>query len=365
MVSTSYPAHLGDWRGLFIRHLVDAVARRRDVRLRLWAPPGELPANVEPATTAVERRWLAKLMASGGIAHALRSFRPRAVLVPLRLLATLRVAYRRNTPNLYHVHWLQNALPLPDDGRPLVVSVLGTDMQLLRLPLVRPLLRRVLRQHRTILCPNAEWMVPVLERDFGGLAKVRFVPFGIDPAWYRVERRPETAGPKLWLCVSRLTEGKLGSLLEWGERAFEGTERELHLFGPMQQKIRLPSWVKYHGAIGPEALCKEWFPRAHGLVTLSRHAEGRPQVMLEAMASGLPIAASRLPAHTDLIRHGENGWLCDSQEDLLEGLAILDSPAANLALGQNGRRWVRATTGTWDDCAARYAALYDELLDGA
>ncbi len=45
MVSTSYPADLADWRGLFIRHLTDALARRADISLRLWCPPGELPAN--------------------------------------------------------------------------------------------------------------------------------------------------------------------------------------------------------------------------------------------------------------------------------------------------------------------------------
>ena len=29
MVSTTYPRDLSDWRGLFIRHLVDALSRRR------------------------------------------------------------------------------------------------------------------------------------------------------------------------------------------------------------------------------------------------------------------------------------------------------------------------------------------------
>jgi hypothetical protein len=51
MVSTSYPADLGDWRGLFIRHITDALARRDDIRLRLWSPPGEMPANATYTAT--------------------------------------------------------------------------------------------------------------------------------------------------------------------------------------------------------------------------------------------------------------------------------------------------------------------------
>src|SRR6476659_568880 len=108
MVSTSYPANLSDWRGLFMRHLVEAFARRDDLTLRLWAPPGEMPSNVVPATTASEREWLAALMAAGGIAHLVRQKGPRAMTAPLRLLSMLHRAYRRDaTVDLYHVNWLQ------------------------------------------------------------------------------------------------------------------------------------------------------------------------------------------------------------------------------------------------------------------
>ncbi len=360
MTSTSYPADLQDWRGLFIRHLADALARCATIRLHLWAPPGELHPEAIPATTPRDRVFLADLMQRGGIAHLLRTGGADALLVPLRLLAALRAAYRRSKADLYHVNWLQNALPIPDDGKPLLVSVLGTDMQLLGKPLMKPLLRRIFSRHPTVICPNAEWMVTPLTEAFGDIAKVRFIPFGIDPMWYAIERRLTT--PPRWLIVSRLTRNKLGPLFEWGAPLFADSSRELHLFGPMQEEIELPPWVHYHGPASPESLCRDWFPAAHGLLTLSRHAEGRPQVMLEAMAAGLPILASDLPAHANIVSHAETGWLCHTPEDLPQGLTYFEIPANNLRAGDAARQWAKQQIGTWDDCACRYVRQYHMLI---
>lgn len=365
MVATSYPVDLSDWRGLFIRHLTEALARLDMLQLRLWSPPGETPACVGIASDAGESRWLGKLMADGGIAHLLRQRQLRGITAPLRLLTMLRAAYRRNAEvSLYHVNWLQNALPLPDNGKPLLVTVLGTDVQLLKLPLMRSMLRRAFRGRRVVVCPNADWMLPILNDAFGDVAQVRLVPFGIDPAWFRVERTLTGTTPAKWLCVTRLTKGKIGTLFEWCRPFFAEGHRELHLFGPMQESADVPDWVHYHGPASPETLRRDWFPFAHGLITLSQHAEGRPQVMLEAMAAGLPIIASRLPAHDDLIRDSETGWICDGMDDTGRALASLDDVAVNTFMGQRGREWVSIEIGTWDDCAGRYAALYRTLLDG-
>lgn len=366
MISTSYPADLSDWRGLFMRHLAEALARRDDLQLRLWSPPGEMPANVDYVATSVERHWLAKLMAAGGIAHLMRQHGLRALVASVQLLSMLRAVYRRNSDaSLYHVNWLQNALPLPRNGLPLLVTVLGTDLQLLKLPLMRSLIRRAFRGRRVVICPNADWMLPTLNDAFGDVAQVRCVPFGIDPSWFRVQRMPNGPAPARWLCVTRLTKGKIGTLFEWCQPLFAGGRRELHLFGPTQEAVDIPEWVHYHGPASPEVLCRDWFPFAHGLITLSQHAEGRPQVMLEAMAAGLPIIASRLPAHTDLIRDGENGLVCDDLEGVGRALDSLDDIAVNTTMGERAREWVRTEIGTWDDCAGRYVALYRALLDEA
>ena len=364
MLSTSYPRDLSDWRGLFIRHLVDALARARGVELSLWAPPGELPANAEAITLPKEKQWLAELMAAGGISHRMRQGGIGALLAPVKLLRLIAKALRRHTAvDIYHVNWLQCALPLPGNGKPALITVLGNDMKLLRLPMVKTLLRRVMRRRRVAICPNADWMQQPLTEIFGDLAEIRTVAFGIDPTWYAIERELAGDRPQRWLVVTRLTRDKLGPLFEWSEPLFREQSRELHLFGPMQENIELPDWVHFHGPASPEQLAKEWFPYAHGLITLSRHAEGRPQVMLEAMAAGLPIIASRMPAHANLVSDGGTGFLCDAVEDYHAAVVALQDESGNRRCGEAARVWAAREIGTWDDCAQRYIGLYSRLLD--
>ena len=363
-VSTSYPGDARDWRGVFIRHMAEALARRDELDLRIWAPPGEIPPNTTYAASDSQKQWLAHLMATGGIAHMMRAGGLSGWSAPLRLLRELHRTFRRERAiDLYHINWLQNALPLPANGVPLLVTVLGTDMQLVKLPGMTALVRRSLRRRRAAICPNADWMVPELQDRFGDVATVCCVPFGIDPQWFEIKHDP--VPPAKWLCVSRLTKPKLGSLFEWGEAHFRDRGRELHLLGPMQEAIEVPPWVHYHGPTSAESLRERWFPTAHGLLTLSDHAEGRPQVMLEAMAAGLPVIASALPAHTDVIIDRQTGWICKGHSDLGPALGTLEDAKENARCGSRAREWARSEVGTWDDCASRYATVYRTLLEVA
>ena len=215
MSSTSYPVNAEDWRGRFIVNLAAGLGKSQGVQLSLWAPPGDLPPGVENAATDSEGVWLQALAQRGGIAHLLRGNKLSAVVAAVGLLNRLRKAYRRKPTDIFHVNWLQNALPLWGTKTPAVISVLGTDFGLLRLPGMCGALRSVFKQRRTILAPNAQWMAPELLRLFGDVARVQTVPFGIDSAWFNLQRQPSTTEPHNWLVITRLTRNKIGDLFDW------------------------------------------------------------------------------------------------------------------------------------------------------
>lgn len=361
-VSTTFPKDELDWRGIFIFNQIKALAEHKDLELSLWVPPGKIPPITRYVASESERSRLSKLMTDGGIAHLLRNGKPGAILRILDLLKMLRALFRRERNiDLYHLNWIQTALALPVSGKPLLVTVLGADLKLLDLPLMKPMLRRVMRRRHVAICPNAGWMEIPLKKAFGDLADISPVYFGIDEFWYRVKRSLDVDKP-CWLTVTRLTRNKLGSLLDWAKPVFKDRARQLHLFGPMQEEILLPDWIHYHGYATPKQLAF-WFARSHGLITLSRHSEGRPQVILEAMAATLPVIASTISAHIDVISPGVTGELCANQAEFGHAIERLEDVCENNRFGNNCREWVLKQNGTWEDCAQRYLKIYNHLLE--
>jgi glycosyltransferase involved in cell wall biosynthesis len=84
--------------------------------------------------------------------------------------------------------------------------------------------------------------------------------------------------------------------------------------------------------------------------------------MLEAMASALPIIASRMPAHETVVKDHETGILCTSVDDYAQALSVLEDVTTNRRFGEAARKRVTAEVGTWDDCAMRYRRVYENLL---
>jgi len=98
------------------------------------------------------------------------------------------------------------------------------------------------------------------------------------------------------------------------------------------------------------------------LITLSAHDEGRPQVMLEAMAAGLPIIASNIPAHGNFIDDKKTGILVQSQQEYCQAIEWLSLAVNNKKIADAARHWVKKEIGTWSDCACRYIKAYQMLL---
>jgi len=278
------------------------------------------------------------------------------------LLRRLRALYqqRKSTTDIFHINWLQNALPLYGLNVKAVITVLGSDFKLLKLPGMVAGLRQVMKTNRCILAPNAEWMKQPLEAWFGDVARVVPVNFGIDDIWYQLQCRPPNE-ENHWLSVLRVTEDKIGHLFDWGGDIFNG-RTQLNLIGPNQGQLEIPAWVNYHGPATAAQLAQKWYPRCTGFITLSEHSEGKPQVLLESMAAGMPIIASTIPAHQETITENETGYLVSSARELEQAMKQLCDPVNYARLSANCRAASLREYGTWADCLKRYLELYGMLI---
>jgi len=93
-------------------------------------------------------------------------------------------------------------------------------------------------------------------------------------------------------------------------------------------------------------------------------AEGMSNVLLEDMACGLSVIATRTGAATDIIRDGVNGLLVDagSAGHIRDAVQkIMSDDALARLLGNNARTTVEDTCSI-ESVARKYMELYSELL---
>ncbi|HSG13234.1 MAG TPA: glycosyltransferase, partial [Gaiellaceae bacterium] len=205
VLTTSYPRGPGDVAGVFVR---DAVEHLRSAGL-----------EVEVVSPASFRHC--GLAYGHGIVGNLRRAPWKALLVPFFLASYARAARRTaKRADLVHAHWLVSALPALKTGKPFVVQLWGTDVELARR--VPWIARGLLRRARLVLAPSESLADAAREL---GARDVRVVPAGV--------RVPEAVGepdePPHVLYVGRLSEEKgIEELLE----ATEGLPRVIVGDGP-------------------------------------------------------------------------------------------------------------------------------------
>lgn len=107
---------------------------------------------------------------------------------------------------------------------------------------------------------------------------------------------------------------------------------------------------------------------AHIMLNTSR-TEGLPLTVLEAMAAGRPIVATRVGGVGELITHEESGLLVEPGEPQVVARAVaqalrtlLDDPARATAMGQRAQATARERFSA-DGCADQYADEYARLIE--
>ena len=133
--------------------------------------------------------------------------------------------------------------------------------------------------------------------------------------------------------------------------------RTVEFLGPVPDDI-LPSLYRQAAVLALPSVHRTCYGRE------IRVSELLGLAVLEAMASGTPVVASRLGGLTEVVQHGLTGFLVEpgNVEELQERLAeILHNPALGARLGRNARD-LALERFTWDACAERCLAAYAELL---
>ncbi len=266
VLTTSYPRSDADVAGRFVAEAVEHL-RAAGVEVDVVSP-----ADFRHFGIAF----------GGGIVQNLRARPWLVLLVPAFLIAFARAARRgARDADVVHAHWLPSGLAAIATGRPFVLQVWGTDVELARRApwLARPIVRRA----REVIA--ASTFLAEAARSLGA-REVRVIPNGVEiPA-----EVGKPADPPHVLFVGRLSEEK--GILEFLETT-EGLPRVIVGDGPLRDRVPEAVGFVPHDELGA------YYERA-SIVCVPSRREGYGVVAREAMAYGRPVVATRVGGLTDI-----------------------------------------------------------------
>lgn len=381
VVASTYPSRPDDGTPAFVRDLAWAAAREFDTTVLVPRVRGARTIEQDGPLRVVRfpyfpSRW--EDLAEGAILENLRDRRRRWLQVlPFfanEVLAIWRQV-RGSRPDLLHLHWIvpQGVSALLAARRvPWVVTTLGGDVYAMQSPPMRWLKRTVLRRARAVTAMNADMVRRLVE--LGAPTEHTYVmPMGADVAGLRQKRQALEQAQGRILFVGRLVEKKGAEILLRAVRALPPSLQWSLVVvgdGPLRRNLErqatgLP--VEFRGQLSRADLANELAAcevvAVPSVPARSGDQDGLPVALLEAMASGRPVVASRLPGLDMAIEDEKTGLLVtpgdvDGLADALERL-LRDRELRN-RLGAAAA--IRAEDFSIESQSRRYVQLYLDVL---
>lgn len=403
MITTSYPKYPGDVTAPVIEKIVFELARRghavdlvlpRHPELMLAGRDRGLPVRFFPFYAGSGKNY------AWGYASSMRAdreLRPRAMaMAPLAFLsglATMRRLVLANRYDVIHAHWvLPNgplaALAAPSGRPPLVVSLHGSDV--------------FVAERNRALAAVARWTfrrtswVAACASDLGE----RAVRLGADPARVATllhgvdlgefaggdtgawrERTGAGEGDFLVVALGRLVAKKGFSHLLRAAASLRarGVPVRVAIGGTGDLRARLEAEadelacrdrVRFLGDVPHDQIGGLF--RAADVVAVPSvrdekgNVDGLPNVLLEAMAAGRPVVATRIAGIPDVVDDGENGLLVAPGADdaLADALGRLQADRA-LGVKLAVAALERARSLSWAAYGDQLLAGYERAIGGA
>lgn len=375
-VTHAFPRFPGDAAGAFVLALARALTAQ-GVEVRVLAPsaPGLAVRDIIDGIVVHRYRYAPAawetLAYAGTMAEQVGgSLRGKMALT--LLLARGRRAVRAEVdgwnPHLIHAHWwFPSGVQARGHGAPVVITMHGSDIRLMRTDLARALFRRVAARASALFAVSG-W----LARQAGEALRDRQIGVAPMPAATMVfgPSADVTRDSSRMLFVGRLNEQKgISALLDAMARARRSWTLDIVGDGPsreaLQEKARvlgLADRVHWLGHL-PQTALPPLYQRSSALIIPSIN-EGLGLVGVEAALCETPAIAFASGGLPDVVQDGVTGWLVPAGD--LAALAhaidgVVDRPSVARAAGTAAHARALATYSS-DAVGGRYREAYDAVL---
>lgn len=352
--------------GIVVRTFEPGGTERQMIELIRRLPPSRWQVHVACFRAVGEWRERAIEAAASVTEFPVRSFLRRDAVVQLRRFAgwcadrRLAIVQTSGLPT--------NLFALPGAALARVPVRLGARREInANRTAAQIALQRAAYSCASCIVANSEAVAARLRSEGISRKRITVVPNGLDVDQFAADR--PTRPPVVITVVANLRVEKQHDVLIEAAPAvlsrFKHARFECVGDGP--ERGRLETLVaarglssafifRGHQADVPAALA------AADVFVLPSRSEGFPNVVLEAMASGLPVIASALPATREVIEPGQSGLLVPSGDSraLADAICrVMGDPSFAARLGQQARAAV-ATRFSFDRMVAAFEQVYHD-----
>lgn len=329
-------------------------------------------------------RWQ-KLCYGGGMLSNIRSSLLAKIQVPVFLIAEFVAAWRilaKEKPQIIHAHWtVPSGIIAVVLGKlfniPVVVTAHAADV--FTNNLIMRWCNLLVIKYASFITVNSQATKKALVDYRTTTTPISIIPMGVDVKVFKYKRNKRILNTnKIILFVGRLEEKKgIIYLLEAFSQVLQteplahlliiGQGSQEHELRELSQKMRLDAQITFMGEVSNKKL-PLYYSLADVFVAPSIRdkdgdTEGLGVVILEAMACGIPVVASRIGGITDIIEHNKNGLLIAPKNIAQLASAIIQLLKEK---GLGGRLTTNARAGIeqifdWRVIARQFEGIYEQI----
>lgn len=389
ILTTSFPAYKGHVQSPFIYELAESLKQHKDIgEVEVVCPlhaDSYQTSEIIDGIKVTRFPFAKKLTSAGGIPSNLKASKT-AVFQLFSFLVSFYFTAKEicRDCDILHAQWVLSALIgalIKTNYQKLVLTTRGAA---LNLALKNWLMKRVvifaLKRCDYITPNNQEHKQRLLELGIPE-EKITVIPNGINIKKFKpgnqftLRRKLNLPKNKKillfigWLIPRKgcdyllkampevIKQNKNLKLIIIGEGILENQLKNL------AKELQITDYVDFIGKKSPDEI-PLWM-NAADIFVLPSLSEGKPNVVGEAMASGLPVIATSVNGTPDFIENNKNGFLIPAKDSLVLAEKInllLKNTALRNRFVKNSRISILKNNLTWQTCANKYTGIYKKVL---
>jgi len=379
MITTGFPVIAGDTSGIFIKKLVDQFGG--EIKLKILVPSHKNEFSVFTNYEVIRVKYFFRkcenlFYSARGLPQEIKRNPFILWQLPFFIISMIYQSLKHSRDvDVIHAQWLPTGifgvLPKIIWGKPLVVSIRGSDMKRMNSNRIDKLLAKIVFKFCNSAVVISKSFMAQLNIQFPSV-KIVYIPNGIDRTMgsnISIKTKNELFE---FLYVGNLVLEKGILDLKWAFEKLILTEYKvkLTLIGNGDLKEMLGKWSNEHpdridvkGIVPHDEVMDSM--RKSDVLVLPSYSEGRPNVVIEAMANFLPVMGTNLDGIMELITNEESGLLfCPGDKNKLFEL-MKNCVDGNIPLNKYAEKaygWIENESLTWQESAMAHVNLYKLIL---